>query len=81
MFLVTIHAQKVEISGQIISNGELEGIHVINKTSNKFSTTNTAGFFDVQAKINDTIVFSSVQYKLMSIIVTPKIFREQRRFV
>ena len=32
MFLVTIHAQKVEISGQIISNGELEGINVINKT-------------------------------------------------
>ena len=73
----TCISQSVIIQGQVFGSTDVEGIHVINKTSNKFSTTNTAGFFDVQAKINDTIVFSSVQYKLMSIIVTPKIFREQ----
>ncbi|MDA7558499.1 hypothetical protein N8768_05005 [Flavobacteriaceae bacterium] len=73
----TCISQVALIQGQVFGSSDVEGIHVINKTSNKFSTTNTAGFFDVQAKINDTIVFSSVQYKLVSVIVTSKVFREQ----
>ena len=58
MFLVTIHAQKVEISGQIISNGELEGIHVINKTSYRYATTDKKGFFIIEAKESDSLYFS-----------------------
>ena len=40
-----IQAQKVELSGKIISNGELEGIHVINKTSYRYTTTDQNGLF------------------------------------
>ena len=77
-FTLTCVSQSVLIQGQVFGSYDVEGIHVINKTSNKFSTTNTAGFFDVQAKINDTIVFSSVQYKLVSIIVTSKFLGTKR---
>ncbi len=70
MFLVTIHAQKVEISGQIISNGELEGIHVINKTSYRYATTDKKGFFIIEAKESDSLYFSSIQYLPKTLVLT-----------
>lgn len=72
MFLVTIHAQKVEISGQIISNGELEGIHVINKTSYRYATTDEKGFFIIEGKVSDSLYFSSIQYIPKTIVLTAK---------
>ena len=41
----SLQAQNTRISGQIISNIELEGIHVINKTAYRYATTDENGFF------------------------------------
>ena len=66
-------SQTVEISGLVIAKDNIEGIHIINNTSQKFTTTNAYGVFKIQGKLNDTIVFSSIQYKLYTIIVSKEI--------
>lgn len=70
VFLVTTHAQKVELSGQILSNGELEGVHVINKTSYRYTTTDEKGFFVIEGKVSDSLYFSSIQYIPKTIVLT-----------
>ena len=67
---VTSHAQKVELSGKIISNGELEGIHVINKTSYRYTTTDQNGLFIIEGKLSDSLYFSSIQYIPKTIILS-----------
>lgn len=67
-------AQVVEITGVIKANSDLEGIHIINKTSKYYTTTNKKGEFEIKVKIKDTLVFSSVQYKLESLLITPEVF-------
>jgi len=70
MAVVTTHAQKVELSGKIITNGELEGIHVINKTSYRYTTTDQNGLFIVEGKLSDSLYFSSIQYLPKTIVLT-----------
>jgi hypothetical protein len=57
----------------------VDGIHIINKTSNKNTITNQAGEFTLGIQLNDTIVFSAVQYELHTIIVNQDLL--QTRFV
>ncbi len=64
------YSQSVEISGQIIGTGNVENIHIINKSKKKYAVSNTKGEFIIEVVTNDTIVFSSVQYKLESIIIS-----------
>ncbi|NER18607.1 hypothetical protein [Spongiivirga citrea] len=75
------------LSGQITTNGKIggkvlndsitvEGVHVINKTSKKNSITDEKGFFEIFAQLNDTIVFSAVQFKLKNVIIDQKILDE-----
>jgi len=66
-------SQTVEIRGLVIAKDNIEGIHIINKTSQKFTTTNAHGVFKIQGKLNDTIVFSSIQYKLHTITVSKEV--------
>lgn len=58
------------LKGKIANSGDTEGIHVFNKTFQKYTITNADGEFDIEAKLNDTIVFSAIQYQLKHIIVT-----------
>lgn len=68
-------SQTKDIKGLIIANSDVENIHVINKTSQKFTTTNAKGEFTIQAKLMDTIVFSSVQYKLKAVQISERIMK------
>ncbi|WP_412984177.1 hypothetical protein [Pontimicrobium sp. IMCC45349] len=71
IFITSIaQAQTVEINGSVIAGKDVEGIHVMNKTLNKYTTTNQLGGFTIEAKVQDTIVFSSIQYKFLSVIVS-----------
>jgi len=74
-------AQSVEIEGQVFGESDVEGIHVINKTSNKNTTTTTIGTFTIYAKLNDTIVFSSIQYKLIAVRVTSETIAQKKIFI
>ena len=70
-------SQVVEIKGRVKANSDLEGIHVINKTSKFYSTTNHKGEFTIISRLNDTLVFSSVQYKLEPLLITQEVFNSK----
>lgn len=70
LFCVQINfSQAVLIKGKVESNVDVENIHVINNTAQKFTITNSKGEFEILASLNDIIVFSSIQQKLKSVII------------
>jgi len=67
--LNSANSQTIEILGEVKSSNNLENIHIINKTEQKFTITNSEGKFKISAKINDTLVVSSIQNKLISLVI------------
>jgi len=74
----TMVSQTVEIYGKIESNDDVENIHIINKTARVFTISNQAGNFKISAKINDTLVFSSVQYQTKILVIDENILINKR---
>ncbi|GAL68927.1 hypothetical protein [Jejuia pallidilutea] len=75
IFLVGLaRAQSVEITGKIESSVDVENIHVINKTAQKFTITNRFGEFTIPVNVNDTLSFSSVQHEAKAIVVSKAIY-------
>jgi hypothetical protein len=71
--LFSVQAQNTQISGQIISEGELEGIHVINKTAYKYTITDKNGFFIVEGNVSDSLYFSSIQHQPKTVVLTKSV--------
>ena len=72
------NAQSVEINGKvIIEDDDIEGIHVINKTANRFTITNENGSFIIPATLNDTIIFSAIKYKPKEVVITREIIKSK----
>lgn len=69
----SVGAQSIEVHGRIESEADVENIHVINKTSQKFTISDTKGIFKITAKLNDTITFSSIQHQLKIVVVDKQI--------
>ena len=65
------NAQTVEIKGQLIGDNDLEGIHIINRTSEMFTVSNEKGKFAIAAKLNDTIQITGVSYEPQEVVVGP----------
>lgn len=68
-----LDAQEKEILGQIISEENIENVHVLNLSSKHFTVTNNQGRFRIHVKLNDTLTFSSVQHKRLFIVINDKI--------
>lgn len=66
-------SQSIEIQGIVESEKDIENIHVINKTAKIFRVTNSKGEFKVYASLNDTLVFTSIQHKTLSLVVDEKV--------
>lgn len=77
------NAQEVEINGKVIVDGDndVEGIHIINKTANKFTITGVNGTFTIPAKRNDTILISGIKYKHQELIVNDLIIQSKQMTV
>lgn len=72
-------SQTVEINGRVIVDDEdVEGIHIINKTSSRFTVTKENGDFAIPAKLNDTIIFSAIKYKPKEVIVDANIIKYKK---
>ena len=67
-----LNAQLQNLSGKISANGDVEGIHILNKTSVKYTVSRPDGTFDIGVKINDTLVFSALKYQLKELVITQK---------
>ncbi|MGB0896559.1 MAG: carboxypeptidase-like regulatory domain-containing protein [Flavobacteriaceae bacterium] len=71
LFPMLMFSQAI-LKGEIANSGDNEGIHVFNKTYQKYTITDVDGQFEIEARVNDTIVFSALQYQLKQIVVTSK---------
>jgi hypothetical protein len=79
--VIKASAQTVEITGKITATGEVDGIHIINKTASRFSISNSNGHFIIPAKLNDTILFSGISYQPKEIVVTKLIISSKQMLV
>jgi len=73
-----VHAQEfnTKLEGRVFSkDGDVAATHVFNHSANKVTITDAGGFFTISAKLNDTLVFSAVQYKRKEVIVTLEILK------
>ncbi|WP_299246656.1 hypothetical protein [uncultured Aquimarina sp.] len=68
--LVNTFGQSQRLKGRIIADS-LEGfaINIVNYTKKIGTTNDQTGNFEIPAAINDSIIFSSVQYEVISILV------------
>lgn len=64
------NAQVVDIYGEITAISDVDGIHIMNKTSSRFTISDADGTFTIPAKLNDTILFSGISYQTKEIVVT-----------
>lgn len=74
--VATFYAQDFStvIEGRVYSkDGDVAAVHVSNITSRRGTITNIDGFFEIAARLNDTLVFSAVQYKRVELIVNLEI--------
>ena len=63
-------SKRIVIQGNIISDSaSVENIHIINKTSNKATTSDFKGRFRIPVRVNDTIVFSAVHFENKTFII------------
>ncbi|WP_417213222.1 hypothetical protein [Bizionia sp.] len=80
LLLVTIqqsYAQTIVLSGKVQSTTDVENIHVINKTAQKFTITNADGAFQISATLNDTLIFTSIQHKITSVLIDAEIIQNK----
>ncbi|MDO7171883.1 hypothetical protein [Mariniflexile sp. AS56] len=68
-FCQSMFSQSIEISGKVNSKVDAENIHVINKTAQVFTITNTKGEFKIWVSLNDTLSFSSIQHQPKLVVV------------
>ncbi|WP_343065466.1 carboxypeptidase-like regulatory domain-containing protein [Arenibacter arenosicollis] len=58
------------LEGKVYSeDGDVAATHVLNTTTKKAAITDINGFFSIAVRLNDTLVFSAVQYKRKEIVV------------
>ena len=67
------------IKGKVLyKNVNVSSANVINNSSQKATTTNQDGEFDIEVKLNDKLIFSSVQYQITELNITKEILQKNR---
>ena len=61
-----------------IKNVNVSSANVINNTSQQATTTNDDGEFEIEVKLNDKLIFSSVQYQIRELNITKEILQRNR---
>lgn len=74
-FLVVINASAQSIfsklEGKVTNlNKGIADVHVMNTSSNRATITDEEGRFSISTKLYDTILFSAVQYKRMTLVIS-----------
>lgn len=70
---MAVSAQHIEISGYVSGEHDVENIHIINETAQKFTITNKQGYFKIPVQLNDVVRFSSIQYEVKTFKITQNI--------
>ncbi|WP_411893559.1 hypothetical protein [Winogradskyella sp. A2] len=64
------NGQRKDLSGQLTANGDVEGIHILNKTAPKYTISDEDGSFIIPAKLSDTLFISGLKYESKEVIIT-----------
>lgn len=70
LFFMLANAQLKVLKGVVMANGDVEGIHILNKTAVKYAVTYADGRFEILAKANDTLTVSSLKYQTKEVVIT-----------
>jgi len=70
-----VNAQLKTLKGKVIAGGDVEGVHILNKSSVKYTVTDTDGNFDILAKPRDTLTISALKYQTKEIVVNQDFYR------
>ena len=71
LFATTLSfSQEKEMNGSLTNTIDVGGIHVFNQSSRHNSVTHNDGTFKIKAKVNDTILITSVTYVPQQIVVS-----------
>jgi hypothetical protein len=64
-----------DLEGKVYSaDGDVAATHVLNTTTQRATITDINGFFSIPVHVNDTLVFSAVQFKKKQVVVTLSIY-------
>ncbi|MDR7209310.1 hypothetical protein [Flavobacterium piscis] len=75
--LTQIVSGQAPLKGRIISNaGDVEGVYVVNVKTEAMTVTDESGGFLITAKSGDTLIYSSIQFKEMRIVVSEENFSD-----
>ena len=67
------------IKGKVLyKNVSVVGANVINNTSQSATITNEEGEFEIEVKLNDKLIFSSVQYQISELNISKEILQRNR---
>lgn len=70
---------RLPLNGKVTSDfDDLEGIYVINKTADLSAITSRGGYFTINAKLNDTIIFSAMQFVAKELVLEEADLNENR---
>ena len=70
------------IKGKLLyKNTSVVAANVINNTAQLTTITDSNGEFEIEVTNGDEVIFSSVQYRIKSIIITPDILKKNRLVV
>ncbi len=75
----SINAQEFakQIEGRVFSkDGDVAAVHVSNISTRRGTITDVSGYFEITARLNDTLVFSAVQYERVELMVTWEILEK-----
>ncbi len=84
LFLVqfSFAQQNFVLKGKVVSESyQLEGINVVNQTQDIGVATQRGGYFTIEAKVSDTIIFSAINLKGTMHIVTEEDQAKELLFV
>jgi hypothetical protein len=78
IFQFNLQAQEVEINGKIEAlNEETSFVNIINLSQKKGDISNKDGKFLISVQLNDTLLFSSVQFEKLELVVTEEMIQNQ----
>ena len=67
------------IKGKVLyRDSNVISANVVNNTTQEATITNEDGEFEIKVKLNDRLIFSSVQYQIRSLVINKEILQKSR---
>ncbi|NNE30945.1 MAG: hypothetical protein HKN40_01105 [Winogradskyella sp.] len=73
-FNLILNAQRKDLSGTLIADDDVEGIHILNRTALKYAISGENGRFNILAKTNDTLFVSGLKYQNKRVVISRSMY-------